>query len=550
MPHRAPARHIPIAYGFPLHHPIFLHSRCQRCISTYARISSAHLPKSIMAINEARLSEMLKRAVSFDNVSAFAAMPPQLNSAPLHSQDPLPESDLSSDVAQPNESLFTTKKLCIVMVGLPARGKTHIARCLERYLNWLGFTAAVFNVGNYRRMILGAQQSAHFFDPNNEEGLRARMELAIECMNDMLQWFSGGGLVGIYDATNSTMKRRKIVKDRLEAVGVRVLYLESLCTDQSIIDKNIIETKLRSPDYRDRDPEEAANDFKKRIQLYDRANETVLDREHCSYIKIVNVGRQLILNDIQGFVQGKIVSFLLNSHIMPRSIYLSRHGESEWNVTGQLGGDPNLTPRGRKYSKCLADFMESEFTKQGKDLPAVWTSQLKRTRQTVEHIPTMNLCWRALNEIDAGICEGMTYKSVSEKLPQVAQERRKDKLRYRYPGGESYVDVIHRLEPVILELERQRGPVLFVAHNAVIRAIYAYFMGESQEKCPYVDIPLHTVFKLTTRAYGVEEQIFKLDVDCTYQNKTPDSGDSDGNDPPETDQLKEVEAHLNNLNMG
>ena len=487
-------------------------------------------PMPSVSIDEERLREMLKRAVSFDNVSAFAAMPPTHGESLFGSQnDSNPyDSQNASSTSKGSEALFTTKKLCIVMVGLPARGKTHIARCLERYLNWLGFTAAVFNVGNYRRMILGGNQTASFFDPNNEEGLRARMELAIECMNDMLHWFSRDGLVGIYDATNSTKKRRKMVKDRLESVGVRVLFLESLCTDQSIIDKNIVETKLRSPDYRDIDPEEAANDFKKRIQQYDLSNETVEDSEKCSYIKIINVGKQLILSEIQGFVQGKIVSFLLNSHIMPRSIYLSRHGESEWNVTGQLGGDPNLTPRGLKYAKCLAEFMKAEFTDKGETLPAVWTSQLRRTRQTVQHIPTMNLCWRALNEIDAGICEGMTYQSVADELPNVARERRKDKLRYRYPGGESYVDVIHRLEPVILELERQRGPVLVVAHNAVIRAIYTYFMGESQDKCPYIDIPLHTVFKLTTRAYGAEEQIFKLEVDSTYQNKTPESGDSDG----------------------
>lgn len=319
-----------------------------------------------------------------------------------------------------------------------------------------------------------------------------------------------------------------MVQQRLEAVGVRVLFLESLCTDQSIIDKNILETKLRSPDYKDCDPEEAASDFRNRIQKYDAANESISDDEQCSYIKIINVGKQLILNDIQGFVQGKIVSFLLNSHIMPRSIYLSRHGESEWNVSGQLGGDPELTDRGKAYAKLLSKFMYSEFTENGKELPPVWTSQLRRTRRTVEYIPTMHMCFRALNEIDAGVCEGMTYETVAQELPEVAKERKKDKLRYRYPGGESYVDVIYRLEPIILEIERQRGPVLIVAHNAVIRAIYAYFMSKSQDECPYIDIPLHTVFKLTTRAYGAEEKIFPMDVPSTYQNKTPESGDSDG----------------------
>ncbi|CAN8064443.1 unnamed protein product [Agarophyton chilense] len=481
------------------------------------------------------------RAVSFDNVSAFASIP----SFPDTPPDAGPAALAAARTHSP--ATIATKKLCIVMVGLPARGKTHIARCLERYLNWLGFSAAVFNVGNYRRMILGPSQSAHFFSPDNLEGYRARMEVAIECLTDMMAWFSRGGMVGLYDATNSTKKRRKMVKDRLEAVGVRVLFLESLCTDPAIIEKNILETKLRSPDYKHKDPEEAVLDFKKRIQLYDKANETVDDSENCSYIKIINVGRQIILNHIQGFAQGKIVSFLLNSHITPRSIYLSRHGESEWNVTGQLGGDPDLTPRGRSYAQRLAKFINTEFPQKGKDMPLVWTSQLRRTRRTVECIPTVNHSWRALNEIDAGVCEGMTYKSIAEQMPDIAGERKKDKLRYRYPGGESYVDVIYRLEPLILELERQRGPVLIVAHNAVIRAIYAYFMRISQEECPYINIPLHTVFKLTTRAYGAEEEIFPMEVAHTDQNRTPESGDSDGGDDAPAGQTSNTEPLTNSL---
>lgn len=487
--------------------------------------------------------DVIRRAVSFNNASAFAALP--FRERGPSSSDVSSPSDPSfgtflegalSDTTRMREALsvddddsvFPTKKLAIVMVGLPARGKTHVARCLERYLNWLGFTSSVFNVGNYRRRLLGCSQTSDFFDPDNQEGVRARMELAVECLNDMLDWFCRGGLVGIYDATNSTKDRRRFVRDGLEKEGVRVLFLEIICTDTAIIEKNILETKLRSPDYKNVDSEDAVRDFTERIQKYDKSNETIGEDEQCSYIKIINVGKQIILNDIKGFVQGKIVSFLLNTHITPRTIYLSRHGESEWNVSGKLGGDPPLTDRGKAYGMALKDFISKEFQEKGLELPRVWTSQLKRTRETVVHIPTMNLCWRALNEIDAGICEGMTYEEVAEKLPEVSKARKKDKLRYRYPGGESYIDVIHRLEPVILEVERHRGPVLIVAHNAVLRAIYAYYTGKSQEECPFIDVPLHTVFKLTTRAYGAEEMRFKLEVDSVYCNKTPESGDSDG----------------------
>ena len=46
-------------------------------------------------------------------------------------------------------STFIPHVIC--MVGLPARGKTYIAKKLCRYLNWIGITTRVFNVGEYRR---------------------------------------------------------------------------------------------------------------------------------------------------------------------------------------------------------------------------------------------------------------------------------------------------------------------------------------------------------------------------------------------------------------
>lgn len=73
------------------------------------------------------------------------------------------------------------------------------------------------------------------------------------------------------------------------------------------------------------------------------------------------------------------------------------------------------------------------------------------------------------------------------------------------PGGESYRDVVIRLEPVIMELERQEN-ILIIGHQAILRCLYAYFHNLPQADLPYIKIPLHTVIKLTPKAYGCDEE--------------------------------------------
>ena len=55
-------------------------------------------------------------------------------------------------------------------------------------------------------------------------------------------------------------------------------------------------------------------------------------------------------------------------------------------------------------------------------------------------------------------------------------------LNYRYPRGESYLDIISRLEGVIFEMERQKTPLLIIAHQAVLRCLYAYFLDLPNEE--------------------------------------------------------------------
>ena len=60
-----------------------------------------------------------------------------------------------------------TQKLAVVMVGLPARGKTFVARKIQGYLSWLGYRTLWVNVGDYRRARAGAKQPAAYFAPDN-----------------------------------------------------------------------------------------------------------------------------------------------------------------------------------------------------------------------------------------------------------------------------------------------------------------------------------------------------------------------------------------------
>jgi len=67
---------------------------------------------------------------------------------------------------------------------------------------------------------------------------------------------------------------------------------------------------------------------------------------------------------------------------------------------------------------------------------------------------------------------------IKREYPDQFAARDKDKFAYRYPRGESYEDLVARLEPVIMELERQ-GNVLVVSHQAVFRCLLAYFLDKN-----------------------------------------------------------------------
>lgn len=397
--------------------------------------------------------------------------------------------------------------VALVMVGKPARGKTFTARRIARYTNWLGYRAKVFNVGRYRRQYLGPGQPASFFDVDNEQGMAARRRMAEAAVDDLVRWLDAGGEIGILDATNSSRARRAWIAQQCIQAGVSVMYVEVVCDDPDVILRNVAETKVTGPDYVGRAPDEASEDFFARIAQYEKVYESVGDDEG-SYIRIIDLGRRIEAHKVHGFLPGRLVTFLMHLHDVSRPIYLTRHGESAYNVNDRIGGDAPLSPEGSSYAQALATFVDEHF---GDDAPLrVWTSSLQRTVHTAMPMERPVRSWKLLDEIDAGVCDGMTYAEIADSMPDDYAARKADKFRYRYPQGESYQDVIARLDPVILELERAAQPVLVVGHQAVLRALLCYLTGSPPEKCPYLEVPLHTVIRITPGPYGSKEERFPL----------------------------------------
>jgi 6-phosphofructo-2-kinase / fructose-2,6-biphosphatase 3 len=400
-------------------------------------------------------------------------------------------------------------KTVLAMVGLPARGKSFIARKVARYLNWRGHVTRVFNVGSYRREQLGIKKDHSFFDPDDREARSQRRKVALTALDDAIAWLKGGeGDVAVFDATNTTRERRESLKNRCEDAAIPITFVETICEDPTVIEENIRSTKLHLPDYEGLDHDAAIRDFRMRIAHYRRIYEPLEDEAH-SWIKLIvfdGGGRRIVVNRVEDATTLRAAQLLLSFQSRERTIWLTRHGESTHNVAGRIGGDAPLSDRGKQFAAKLGEWLGER--KSG-DVD-VWTSTLMRTRQTAEHVAPDHIPWRMLDEIDAGVCDGMTYEEIADTMPDVAAGRKTDKLRYRYPRGESYLDVINRLDPLIGELERVSRPLLVIAHQAVLRTLYAYLAGHPRNETPHLEIPLHTVIELAPGGHLPKEQRFEL----------------------------------------
>jgi len=150
-------------------------------------------------------------------------------------------------------------------------------------------------------------------------------------------------------------------------------------------------------------------------------------------------------------------------------IYIARHGETAWTVTGQHTGltDLPLTAQGERNGKALGDRLA------GLVFAKVFTSPLQRARRTCELAG-----FGAVAEIDSDLVEWNYGAYEGRTTAEIRAERPEWQLfRDGCPGGESPAQVRARAENVLSRVRTVSGNVLLFSSGHLIRVLAARWIG-------------------------------------------------------------------------
>ncbi len=178
------------------------------------------------------------------------------------------------------------------------------------------------------------------------------------------------------------------------------------------------------------------------------------------------------------------------------TIFLVRHGETEWNATGRYQGhlDSPLTPRGMAQAETLGESLAAI----PEIIDTVFVSPLGRARETLEIIARNGLLPQAqsdqrLMEVTAGAWDGLTQEDIDAQWPDALNGATPFDWYFRSPDGESYDAARVR---ALSWLNDVRGTVIAVSHGLIGRIIRGAYLNLPKERGLSLPVPQDVVWKL------------------------------------------------------
>ncbi len=336
----------------------------------------------------------------------------------------------------------------------------------------------------------------------------------------------------------------------------QTLFIESYVDDQEILKENARNVKISSPDvstfwwefgepsdtdtfkFIGMDPDEAAKRYLKRIEKKIPVFET-MEEDELNYVKMINAGRAFFYNNVSfNYLSHRIVFYLTNLHIKFRTTFFVRAGPA--TDEDSFKADAPLSEEGESYAIKMTDALlkhreeerQAAIARGDSGVPlrplTVWTSTRLRTIQTAEPLKELGYKVRQrseMSQINPGVCEKLSERAIRALYPEEVEKHVLDPYHHRYPRAEvcrhftlfndryfprrrthadhaqSYHDLAVRLEPIILELEREQNDLLIIAHESVLRVLYSYLMHCSTMDIPKLKFPRDKIIEIIPAAY-------------------------------------------------
>ncbi len=207
-------------------------------------------------------------------------------------------------------------------------------------------------------------------------------------------------------------------------------------------------------------------------------------------------------------MQRREKSMRMASEPEPREIYLVRHGaiQPQGNIKRYIGQmDLPLSAEGVRQAEALQQRLRQV------PISAIFCSDLQRSVETARIIAAPHGLDPGarpdLREIALGAWEGLSFAQVQQMFPQSYEERGRDLVLFRPPGGESFLDCALRVIPALYDmLQLTSGNLLIVGHAGVNRILLSQLMGN----------PAETLFDIA-QDYGCLNLIFYHDFSFRLQ---------------------------------